>query len=350
MRRLSWPASLRASRMQRKFRLISTKDNMRLDMYLAEALSLTRAKAQELIAEAHVRIPGKVPKPSLKVKKGMEIEGEVVLEGPAGVVPEEIPLAILYEDDYLMAIDKGVGMVVHPSFGHKSGTMVNAILAHLGRPGVPGVDFHGLARGNLPSEHGSREGEALAALPREGATRAPLIDTRPGIVHRLDKDTTGVIIVAKDTKTQEALSAQFHDRLVEKVYRAIVEGSIARDEGLIEGMLGRHPKLRKKMAMVSKGGRHSISRYRVIKRLEGFTYVEVYPKTGRTHQIRVHLASIGHPVVGDELYGKKARKLAARPLLHAHRIAFEHPATRLPVSLEAPIPSDFAEFIDEHAL
>ena len=266
------------------------------------------------------------------------------------MVPEEIPLAILYEDDYLMAIDKGVGMVVHPSFGHKSGTMVNAILAHLGRPGVPGVDFHGLARGNLPSENGSREGEALAALPREGATRAPLIDTRPGIVHRLDKDTTGVIIVAKDTKTQEALSAQFHDRLVEKVYRAIVEGSIARDEGLIEGMLGRHPKLRKKMAMVSKGGRHSISRYRVIKRLDGFTYVEVYPKTGRTHQIRVHLASIGHPVVGDELYGRKARKLAARPLLHAHRIAFEHPATKLPVSLEAPIPSDFTEFIDEHAL
>lgn len=300
--------------MERKFRLISSKDDVRLDMYLAEALSLTRAKAQELIAEAHVRVHGKIPKPSLKVKKGMEIEGEVVLEGPAGVVPEEIPLAVLYEDDYLMAIDKKVGMVVHPSFGHKSGTMVNAMLAYLGRPA-----------------------EASA-------------DERPGIVHRLDKDTTGVIIVAKDAKTQEALSAQFHDRVVEKVYRAIVEGSIAREEGLIEGMIGRHPKLRKKMAMVAKGGRHSTSRYKVIKRLDGFTYVEVYPKTGRTHQIRVHLASIGHPIVGDELYGKKARRLAVRPLLHAYRITFEHPATKLPLSLEAPIPQDFTEFIDEHAL
>jgi 23S rRNA pseudouridine1911/1915/1917 synthase len=314
MRPLFWPASLQPSRMERKFRLISFKDDVRLDMYLAEELSLTRAKAQELIAEAHVRILGKVAKPSLKVKRGMEIEGEVVLEGPAGVFPEEIPLAVLYEDDYLMAIDKGVGMVVHPSFGHKSGTMVNAILAYLGRPA-----------------------EASS-------------DERPGIVHRLDKDTTGVIIVAKDTKTQEALSAQFHDRVVEKIYRAIVEGSVAREEGLIEGMIGRHPTFRKKMAMVSKGGRHSISRYKVIKRLDGFTYVEVYPKTGRTHQIRVHLASIGHPIVGDELYGKKARKLAARSLLHAHRIAFEHPATNLPVSLEAPIPNDFTEFIDEHAL
>ena len=300
--------------MERKFRLISTSDDVRLDLYLADALSLTRAKAQGLIIDGHVRVLGKAPKPSLKVRKGMEIEGEVALEGPAGVAPEEIPLAVLYEDAYLMAVDKGVGMVVHPSAGHKAGTLVNAILAHLGRPAGPATN------------------------------------QRPGIVHRLDKDTTGVILVAKDTKTQEALSAQFHDRVVEKVYRAIVEGGVARDEGLVEGMIGRHPKLRKKMAMVSKGGRHSTSRYTVIKRLDGFTYVEVYPKTGRTHQIRVHLASIGHPIVGDGLYGKKARKLAARPLLHAHRITFVHPATRLSVSLEAPIPNDFTEFINEHAL
>ena len=300
--------------MERKFRLVSSKDDVRIDMYLAEALALTRAKAQELIAGAHVRVHGTIPKPSLKLKKGMEIEGEVVLEVPAGVLPEEIPLAVLYEDDYLVAVDKGVGMVVHPSFGHTSGTMVNAILAYLGRPAETSAD------------------------------------SRPGIVHRLDKDTTGVIIIAKDTKTQEALSAQFHDRVVEKVYRAVVEGSMAREEGRVEGKIGRHPTQRKKMAMVSKGGRDSLSRYKVLTRLEGFTYVEVYPRTGRTHQIRVHLASIGHPVVGDELYGRKARKLTVRPLLHAHKITFEHPATKLPLSLEAPIPQDFTEFIDEHTL
>ena len=204
--------------MERKFLLVSDKENMRIDMYLAEALCLTRAKAQGLIAEGHVRVLEKVPKPSLKVKRGMEIEGELVAEVPVNLCPESIPLTVLYEDDFLLAINKPVGMVVHPSCGHKSGTLVNALLAHLGR------------------------------APEE------TLNNRPGIVHRLDKDTTGVILVAKDTKTQEALSLQFHDRLVEKVYRAVVEGSVKKEEGVIEGAIGRHPTLRKKMAMVAKGG------------------------------------------------------------------------------------------------
>jgi len=315
--------------MERKFRLVSDRDNMRIDMYLAEALSLTRAKVQGLIAGGHVRTLNKAPKPSMKVKRGMEIEGELVTEEPASLSPENIPLTILYEDEYLLAIDKPVGMVVHPSCGHRSGTLVNAVLSHLG------IDFHRLAGGNLSSEHG------------EPGT--PEMD-RPGIVHRLDKDTTGVILVAKDPKTQEALSSQFHDRNVEKIYRAVVEGAVKENEGVIEGSMGRHPTMRKKMAIVAKGGRYSITRFKVIQRLEGFTYLEAYPKTGRTHQIRVHFASIGHPIVGDELYGKKARRLTPRPLLHAYKILFGHPVRKLPLQVEATVPQDFKEFIDAHAV
>lgn len=308
--------------MERKFRLVPDKDNIRIDMYLAEALSLTRAKVQGLIAGGHVRILEKVPKPSMKVKHGMEIEGEVVAEEPTSLSPENIPLTILYEDDYLLAINKPVDMVVHPSCGHRSGTLVNAILSHLERPFIPCSQ----------DDPGSVDSQ------------------RPGIVHRLDKDTTGVILVAKDPKTQEALSSQFHDRKVEKIYRAVVEGSVKKEEDVIEGSMGRHPTLRKKMALVAKGGRYSITRFKVIQRLEGFTYLEAYPKTGRTHQIRVHFASIGHPIVGDELYGKKAKRLAPRPLLHAYKILIEHPVKKAPLQVEAPIPQDFEEFIDAHAV
>jgi 23S rRNA pseudouridine1911/1915/1917 synthase len=309
--------------MERKFRLVSDKDDIRIDMYLAEALSLTRAKAQGLIAGGHVRILNKAPKPSMKVKRGMEIEGELVTEEPTNLSPENIPLTILYEDDYLLAINKPVDMVVHPSCGHRTGTLVNAILSHLERP---------------------------AGLGSQGGPGSTDADERPGIVHRLDKDTTGVILVAKDPKTQEALSSQFHDRTVEKTYRAVVEGSLKKEEGMIEGSMGRHPTLRKKMALVTKGGRYSMTRFKVIRRLQGFTYLEVYPKTGRTHQIRVHMASIGHPIVGDALYGKKTKGLASRPLLHAYKILIEHPARKAPLQIEAPVPQDFEEFIDAHAV
>jgi 23S rRNA pseudouridine1911/1915/1917 synthase len=305
--------------MESKFRIVPDKDNIRLDMYLAETLLLTRAKAQGLIAGGHVRISNKVPKPSLKVKRGMEIEGELVTEEPTSLCPENIPLTILYEDEYLLAINKPIDMVVHPSCGHRSGTLVNAILSHLGRPAAQG-------------DSGSTDKQ------------------RPGIVHRLDKDTTGVILVAKDPKTQEALSSQFHDRKVEKIYRAVVEGSVKKEEDVIEGSMGRHPTLRKKMALLAKGGRYSMTRFKVIRRLRGFTYLEAYPKTGRTHQIRVHMASIGHPIVGDELYGKKAKRLVSRPLLHAYKILIEHPVRKAPLRVEAPVPQDFEEFIDAHAV
>lgn len=297
--------------MENRFRLTCDADNVRIDVYLSEKLSLPRSQIKSMIEEGHVRASGKAPKPSFKVRRDLEIEGEIIREEPSPLVAEDIPISILYEDPYLLVIDKPDNMVVHPSLGHRAGTLVNAILSYI-------VDADKLG------------------------------DERPGIVHRLDKGTTGVIIVAKDRSTQETLSRLFHDRAVEKVYRAIVEGVIKADSGVVEGAIGRHPRERQKMALVTRNGRYSLSNFKVIKRLDGFTYVEVYPKTGRTHQIRVHLAHIGHPIVGDDLYGKRARKFAGRPLLHAHRISFTHPVNGEKVVVEAPVPEDMEAFVRDH--
>jgi 23S rRNA pseudouridine1911/1915/1917 synthase len=300
--------------MERKFHILVDVDDVRIDTFLSEKLSLTRNKIKTLIEGGHVRSGNKPVKPSLKVKKSMEIEGEVASDETRPLSPEAIPLDIIYEDDYLLAVNKPAGMVVHPSFGHYQGTLVHAMLGYLGR--------------------------------REGFD-----DTdRPGIVHRLDKDTTGVILLAKDSKTQETLSRQFSQRSVEKVYRAVVEGVVKKEEGTVEGDIGRHPKERKRMAIVPKGGRYALSRYKVIRRLSDSSYLEVYPSTGRTHQIRVHLSSIGHPVVGDAVYSKKRRKQVDRPLLHAYRISFDHPQSNKRIMLEAPIPHDIEEFLEIQAL
>jgi 23S rRNA pseudouridine1911/1915/1917 synthase len=297
--------------MEDKFHFFSDKDDVRVDAYLAGKLSLPRARVKNLIEEGHIRVDNRIPKPSMRLKKDSEIEGEITRETPFLLVAEDIPVKILFEDDYLLVIDKPKDMVVHPSAGHRQGTLVNAVLNYV------------------------RESD------REG-------DERPGIVHRLDKGTTGVIIIAKDRKTQEMLSREFHERKVEKVYRAVVEGAVRDQQGIVEGELGRHPKDRKKMALVPRGGRYSFSEYRILERLKGFTYVEVYPKTGRTHQIRVHMASIGHPIVGDDLYGKIAKRHAVRPLLHALKIGFEHPATKERLSVAAPVPADMEEFVEKH--
>jgi len=297
--------------MEDSFHILSDEEDVRIDTYLSARLSLPRSRIKSLIEDGHVRVESKIPKPSFKLKKNLAIEGEIVSEEPSPLEAEDIPVKILYEDEYLLVIDKPKGMVVHPSLGHRSGTLVNAILSHV--------------------------------EPKDGAD-----DERPGIVHRLDKDTTGVIIVAKDGKTQDVLSRQFHDRSVEKVYRAVVEGAVRDEEGIIEGDIGRHPIDRKRMALVERGGRHSFSCYKVLKRLKGFTYVEIRPKTGRTHQIRVHMNHIGHPIVGDALYGKQAKRFTERPLLHAFRITFDHPVHGTRLTVEAPVPEDMEMFVTEH--
>lgn len=300
--------------MERKFHILVDVDDVRVDTFLSEKLSLTRNRIKTLIEGGHVRSGAKPVKPSLKVKKSMEIEGEIIPDETVSLSPEIIPLDIIYEDEYLLAVNKPRDMVVHPSFGHYKGTLVHAMLGYLGE-------------------------------------RGEFDDTeRPGIVHRLDKDTTGVILLAKDSKTQEALSRQFSQRSVEKVYRAVVEGVVKKEEDTIEGDIGRHPKERKRMAIVRRGGRYSLSRYKVIRRFSDSSYLEVYPSTGRTHQIRVHLSSIGHPIVGDTVYTRKSRKGVDRPLLHAYKISFDHPVTNKRITLEAPIPDDVGGFIESQSV
>lgn len=296
----------------RRFLLRSEENGVRIDLYLSSRLSISRSKAKEILDRGLVKVGERSVKPSFKVKRGLLIEGLIPEEEDTSVEPEDIPLNILYEDDYLLFIDKPSGMVVHPSFGHKKGTLVNAILAYLRRSVTKGGDL------------------------------------RPGIVHRLDKDTTGVILYAKDELTQRKLQEMFKERKVKKVYRTIVLGEVKGNKGSIRTLIGRSPKNRKKMAVLSTSGREAVTYYKVLSRLDGFTYLEVYPITGRTHQIRVHLSHIGHPIVGDPLYGRKAKALAERPLLHAFSLELHHPVTSEFLSVISSLPEDMQEFLRSH--
>jgi 23S rRNA pseudouridine1911/1915/1917 synthase len=307
------------------FTIVCDEDNIRLDVFLSEKLSLTRTKIKELIEGGHVRIDGKVPKPAMRLKAGSEITGDIPEQKTVDLLPEEIPLNILYEDNYFLAVDKPAEMVVHPSFGHSSGTLVNAVLGYLDRNSfrsqVPGL---------------------------KDDTTDGMAGMRPGVVHRLDKGTTGVILIARDQRTQEKLSALFKDRHVRKTYRAIVEGIPQWDLLTVEGNIGRHPVDRKKMAVLKTGGRQSSTGFKVLERLTGYSYIEAYPATGRTHQIRVHLNHAGFPIVGDDMYGRTARRLAARPLHHAYRIELLHPVTGMQIKIEAPVPRDMEDFLQKH--
>lgn len=224
---------------------------------------------------------------------------------PLDVEPEAIPLRVVYEDKDLLVIDKPAGMTVHPAPGHARHTLVNALLAHC-------TDLSGV-------------GGVL----------------RPGIVHRLDKDTSGLLLVAKNDRAHADLSRQLKERSVDKRYLALVQGHLEQPEGVIEGAIGRDPRNRKRMAIVE-GGRPARTAYRVREYLDGLTLVEVAPSTGRTHQIRVHFAAAGHVIVGDALYGKPST-LVGRQFLHAYRLGFRHPADGRPLAFESPLPADLEE-------
>ncbi len=309
--------------------IVQESGDRRLDVYLAEAFSLTRTKIKSAIENGYIIVNGRATRPSQKIKKGMSIQGGIPEEEPLSLKPQEICLDILYEDEFILAINKPAGMVVHPSFGHREGTLVNAVLGYLKELGQMKESYPSL------NEYKAQDIEDVSYL-------------RPGIVHRLDKGTTGVILVAKDTRTQEMLSAMFKGRGLNKVYRAIIEGSISDNSLTIEGNIGRHPRERKKMAVLKGKGRDALTAIKVLRRLKGYTYIEAYPKTGRTHQIRVHLAYVGSPIVGDETYGKRSRHATARPLLHAFRIEFVHPVTGRYISVEAPVPEDMISFMGLH--
>jgi 23S rRNA pseudouridine1911/1915/1917 synthase len=279
----------------------------RLDQWLAGAAPrLSRSRWQELIREGLVQVNGNAVKPNAKLRAGDRVDFR---EPPAVVVenarPEEIPLAVLYEDADLVVIDKPAGMVVHPAAGHWEGTAVNALLHHCGELSVIG------------GEH------------------------RPGIVHRLDRETSGCLVVAKNDAAHQALAKQFASRTVRKIYLAIAAGPFRQKSGEIEAAIGRHPTDRKKMAVLEKGrARPARTSWRVLQELSaGAALVECTLHTGRTHQIRVHLKHIGHPLLGDAIYGKRAG--FARQMLHAWKLGFAHPRTGVAVECVAPVPGDF---------
>ncbi len=304
-------------------------EGKRIDQYLVDRFpDYSRSVIQKVIEASAVTVNGRDTKSSYQVKKGDHIR--VWLPDLTGDVPEPeaIPLDIIYEDDFFLVVNKPPGMVVHPAKGHWRGTLVNALQYHF---------------------------EQLSTVA--GAHR-------PGIVHRIDRDTSGLIIVAKDDMAHANLAAQFERRSVRKEYVAITSGVLDRDSDFIERALGPHPTHREKMAIraTEDGGKEAVSYYEVLERFHGFTHVRVYPKTGRTHQIRVHLAHVGCPILADHAYGGRRslwlgevvppggttqnRVLIERQALHAHRIWLEHPRIREPMEFVAPLPQDFQQTLD----
>ena len=276
----------------------------RLDVCLAQKAELTRTRIQQLIKEGNIQVNKKNEKPSYKVQAGDIIDIIIPDEKEIELVPEEIPLDILYQDKDIAVINKQADFVVHPAAGHESGTLVNAVMFHI-------RDLSGI------------NGEI-----------------RPGIVHRLDKDTSGVLLIAKNDLVHTKLSEMFKNKDVKKIYLAIVKGEVGKDSGKISTLIGRDTKDRKKMAVVSRNGKAAVTNFEVLERKNGFSLLKVNIETGRTHQIRVHMKYIGHPILGDKVYGKPS-KLAERQMLHAYRLEFEHPVSGVKMVMSAELPDDF---------
>jgi len=296
--------------MTKKYSFVADKPGVRLDKFVGDRCpELSRTHAQKLIADGCITVNGQAVKASLKLSPGDSVNITIPPPPPSPLSPEEIPLHIIYEDDDLLVVDKPAGLAVHPAPGHPGHTLVNAILSHY--------------------PHLADIGDSL----------------RPGIVHRLDKDTSGVMLVAKNRVAQANLSGQFKGHTVVKAYRVLVRGKLTPESGIIEAAIGRDPRHRQRMAVVSRG-REARTEYRVVRYLDGFTLLEVMPATGRTHQIRVHLAAIGFPVVGDSTYGVKSPHLS-RQFLHACRLGFNLPSTGEYVEFESELPPDLEQALKD---
>ena len=288
---------------------VARADGDRLDTFLAaHSDQLTRSRVQRLIAGGHVTVDGLPVKASTRLRAGQTVHVSIPPPEPSRLVPQPMPLDVVYEDQELMVIDKPAGLTVHPAPGHRDHTLANAVLAHV--PALEGVD------GSL----------------------------RPGIVHRLDKDTSGLLVVAKSETAHAHLAAQFKERKVTKAYLALVHGRVSQLEATIEAPVGRHPKDRKRMAVVS-NGRQATTPYKVVTRFKQYTLIEALPTTGRTHQIRVHLASIGHPLAGDATYGRPDPPLE-RHFLHASLLGFRLPSSDEYVEHRSELPPDLRAFLD----
>lgn len=304
------------------FTVAPGEQGLRLDIFLSQKdAGLSRSQARRLIDGGEALVDGRPARASHRLRPGERVSLHRPPPAPAGIVAEDIPLDIRYEDDAVLVVDKPAGMVVHPAAGNSRGTLVNALQFHCGRLSSVG----GLMR--------------------------------PGIVHRLDKGTSGLMVIAKTDEAHRHLSEQFKKRRVSKHYTVLVHGDLREDEGVIDAPVGRHPVERKKMSTASRRGKAALTRWRVLERYGDCTLLEAQIETGRTHQIRVHLGAMGHPVVGDAVYGgskraadrtalRAALKRLARQALHAGRLSFLHPLTGRVMSFESPLPADMAEVID----
>lgn len=295
------------------FELTADREGERVDQFLARSLpELTRSAAQRLLDEGSVLLEGKPVKKNRKTFPG---EGYLLCipdPAPIDVLPQDIPLDVVYEDADVIVVNKPAGLVVHPAPGHSDGTLVNALLFHCGSS-LSGIN------GRL----------------------------RPGIVHRIDRDTSGLIIAAKNDASHLALAAQLQDHSLYREYHAVAVGNLGEDAGTVDAPIGRHSTDRKRMAIDPKNGRRAVTHWEVLARYPGYTYVKCLLETGRTHQIRVHLASLGHPLLGDTVYGgKKPVSGLVGQCLHAKRLSFLHPRTGERVTVECPLPDWFQAVLD----
>ncbi len=296
------------------YSLLVDKQGTRLDKYVSEKYpELSRTQVQKLVADGYIKVNDRVAKAGLKLNVGDRLTISLPPPTPSSLLPEAIPLNIIYEDDDLLVIDKPAGLAVHPAPGHPSHTLVNAILFH------------------------------LSSLPDTGDS------LRPGIVHRLDKDTSGLMMVAKNSTAHLNLTDQFKARSVVKAYLVLVKGHLTPEDGIIEAPIGRDRSHRERMAVVAEDkGREARTQYHVVNYIGNYTLLEVRPETGRTHQIRVHLAAIGYPVVGDKVYGVKSPHLS-RQFVHASRLGFHLPSTGEYVEFTSDLPPDLEQALKDIA-
>ena len=293
-------------------KIVSDKNGIRLDAYLAEKLELSRAFVKKMFDENKLLVNNKEPKASLKVKEGDIIEYELPEIKELSAKAQDIPLEIVYEDDYLLVINKPVGMVVHPAPGNPDNTLVNAVMSHC-----------------------------------EGRLSTINSVIRPGIVHRIDKDTSGLLVVAKNDEAHQGLAEQFAVHIITRIYTAIVNGHFKNSQGIVDAPIGRHGGDRKKMAVTAKNSKNAVTHFNVIEEFEGYSLVKCRLETGRTHQIRVHMSYTGHPLLGDSIYGDRNKMGISHQMLHAGVLGFNHPITKEYMEFESKLPEEFEKIINK---
>lgn len=294
--------------------VIADRPGERLDAFLARTgENLSRSAAQKLIEEGHVLLNGKPGKKNDRLNEGDRVSYSIPEAKPVDIVPTEMPLEIVYEDEDVLVINKPKGLVVHPAAGHSDDTLVNGLLYAMG--------------------------DSLSGINGE---------LRPGIVHRIDKDTSGLLAVAKNDYAHTMLASQLKDHTMARTYEAIVCGNLKEDSGTVDAPIGRHPSDRKKMCVTQRGSRNAVTHWEVVQRYRGYTHIRCKLETGRTHQIRVHMAYIGHPILGDTVYGHKKPELGqTSQCLHAGALCFRHPRDGRPVMVFAPLPQYFQDVLEK---